>query len=338
MKRRIVGVFGIPMNVILIAVLIAACTMSFAAVLLFPRLKAENRTNQRLKDVRRKETNTKARSAAEDAAKRRKNVQDTLKEIEERSNSKRKNQITISIRIARAGLKMSKTTYFALSAFAAIAMGLIAIVAGAPHWAAAGLAFFGMLGLPRMVLSTLAKRRVKKFTEELPDAVDVIVRGVKAGLPLNDCLRVVAAEAKEPVAGEFLNIVESQQLGIPVGEAVQKMHENIPTAETNFFATVIAIQQTSGGSLSEALGNLSKVLRERKKMRNKVQAISAEAKSSALIIGALPILVGIAVSVMNPDFISPLFTTSLGHIIIGCGVGMMFTGTMVMRKMINFEV
>jgi len=157
-------------------------------------------------------------------------------------------------------------------------------------------------------------------------------------LPLNDGLKMVASESKEPLASEFRNVVETQQLGVPMAEAIQKISENLPMPETKFLATVISIQQTSGGSLSEALGNLSKILRERKKMKAKIKAISSEAKASAGIIGSLPVVVSVIVYIVSPDYISRLFENSTGHLILGIGFMMMFTGSMVMRKMINFEI
>src|SRR4029077_20114782 len=149
----------------------------------------------------------------------------------------------------------------------------------------------------------LKKRREQKFLHNFPDAVDVIVRGVKAGLPLGDCLRIIAAEAQEPVRGEFKVIVESQQVGISMGEACAKLHERMPLPEANFFGIVVGIQQKAGGNLSEALANLSRVLRDRKKMKAKIKAMSMEAKASAVIIGSLPVAVGLLVYLTSPDYI-----------------------------------
>ncbi len=134
----------------------------------------------------------------------------------------------------------------------------------------------------------MKKRREKKFLEGLPDAVDVIVRGIKAGLPLFDSIKVVAADAQEPVKSEFATIVETQAIGMPLGEACARLYDRMPVPEANFFGIVISIQQKAGGNLSEALGNLSKVLRDRKKMRAKIKAMSMEAKASAAIIGSMP--------------------------------------------------
>ena len=158
---------------------------------------------------------------------------------------------------------------------------------------ALGVGFAGGFGLPRWLLSFLKKRRENEIPRHIsPTRVDVIVRGIKAGLPLLDSLKIIALDAQEPIKSEFKAIVETQTIGMPIGEACAKLYERMPLPEANFFGIVISIQQKAGGNLSEALGNLSRVLRDRKKMKAKIQAMSMEAKASASIIGALPICVG----------------------------------------------
>ena len=208
------------------------------------------------------------------------------------------------------------------------------------RWRAArrgGLAFAGGFGLPRWALGFLKKRRENKFLEALPDAVDVIVRGIKAGLPLFESIKVVAADAPEPLRSEFLAIIETQAIGMPLGEACARLYDRMPLPEANFFGIVVSIQQKSGGNLSEALGNLSKVLRDRKKMREKIQAMSMEAKASAGIIGSLPPIVMFLVYLTTPGYISLLWTHPTGQLmLVGCVVWMS-VGIMVMKKMINFD-
>lgn len=201
-----------------------------------------------------------------------------------------------------------------------------------------GGAAVGIFGLPNWLLSFLRKRRISKFIEEFPGSIDVIIRGVKAGLPVADCFRVIASEGQEPVRGEFRRIIESQAIGLSVGEAVERFAERVPVPEASFFSIVINIQQKSGGNLSEALGNLSRVLRDRKKMKGKVKAMSSEAKASAGIIGSLPFLVGGAVYLTTPSYMMVLFTTNIGKIIIACGLLWMAIGVFIMRKMINFDI
>jgi Flp pilus assembly protein TadB len=203
--------------------------------------------------------------------------------------------------------------------------------------AAFGLAFAAGFGLPRWLLGYLKKRREKAFLKALPDAVDVIVRGIKAGLPLFESLKVVAADAPEPLKGEFLAIIETQAIGMPLGEACARLFDRMPLPEANFFGIVIAIQQKSGGNLSEALGNLSKVLRDRKKMAEKIQAMSMEAKASAGIIGSLPPIVMLLVYMSTPDYISLLWTHPTGQLMLAGCVVWMSCGIFVMKKMINFD-
>lgn len=328
------------MNVLIIAVLFAFSAMLLAVAFLLPKLQTEKRTGDRLKNIRNDQSVGKSRSSArnkaDEAAKRRKNVQETLKEIEEKG--KKNKTLSLSLRIEQAGLSITKPTFFMLSGISAIIFMLVGLIMKMPLLVTAGLFLIGGVGFPRFILNTLKKRRIKAFTNELPDAVDIIVRGIKAGLPLNDGMRVVANEAKEPLASEFRGVVEAQQLGIPMADAVQRLYDNIPIPETSFFATVIAIQSSSGGSLSEALGNLSKILRDRKKMKAKVKAISSEAKASAGIIGSLPIIVGSVVYIISPDYMDLLFTTQVGNMVLAAGAIWMTMGTFVMRGMINFDI
>ncbi|MBN8997850.1 MAG: type II secretion system F family protein, partial [Rhizobiales bacterium] len=182
------------------------------------------------------------------------------------------------------------------------------------------------------------KRRFQRFTDEFPNAVDVIVRGIKAGLPVADCLRVIASEAREPVRTEFRLIVDQQQgLGISLPDAVARLPDRVPLAEANFFAIVIAIQSRAGGNLAEALGNLSRVLRDRAKMRGKIKAMSMEAKASGWIIGALPGVVMTITYFTNPKYITLLFTDPIGNVILGCAIVWMLIGIFVMRRMIDFK-
>jgi tight adherence protein B len=199
------------------------------------------------------------------------------------------------------------------------------------------MAFAGAFGAPRWLLKFLKKRREAKFLKGFPDAVDIIVRGIKAGLPLLDSIRVITNDSPEPICSEFRAIIETQSFGLPLGEACAKLYERIPVAEANFFGIVISIQQKAGGNLSEALGNLSRVLRDRKKMKQKIQAMSMEAKASASIIACLPLAVMSLVYLTSPHYIELLWTEQLGRVMIGCCAAWMLIGVLVMRKMINFD-
>ena len=193
------------------------------------------------------------------------------------------------------------------------------------------------LGAPRFLLKRLRLRRINKFIANFPNAIDLIVRGVKSGLPLGDTMRIAANETAEPVRTEFRKIVESLSVGLTLPEAVDRMAERVPITETNFFSIVITIQGKAGGNLSEAIGNLSRVLRERKKMKGKISAMSMEAKASAAIIGAVPFLVVGALYASSPKYVSLLWTTTHGRIIAAIALGWMGVGVAMMKKMITFD-
>jgi tight adherence protein B len=305
-------------------------------VFVYPILSGERHVERRQASVVRSEPATRAQAAARAGVKtRREQLETTLKEFEDR-RKKTKNP-PLSVRISQAGLSLSPRQFMMISAvLGVIALG-VGLGADIGVFPAVGMSFAAALGLPRWLLGILKKRREKRFLELFPDAVDVIVRGIKAGLPVGDCLKIIATETQEPVRSEFQSIAETQAIGMPIGEACQKLYESIPLAEANFFGIVVTIQQRAGGNLSEALGNLSKVLRDRKRMAAKIQAMSMEAKASAGIIGSLPPAVMILVYLSSPDYIQLLWTSQTGRLMLaGCALWM-FVGVMVMKKMINFD-
>ncbi len=315
---------AVQISVVLLAVFSVGGVLAAA---LYPRLTGATKSNKRLESIATPKRKAADRLANADENRRKRSVEDTLKELEEaqKAKARRSQKPTLITRMRQAGLGWSKKTYFlvcVIAALATFAFGMLVLRFGLLP--CLGFAVSGGVLLPHFYVNFKRKKRLKKFTNEFPNAVDVIVRGVRAGLPLIDCLKVIAAEAQEPVRSEFQQIVEDQTLGMPLAEA-------------NFFAIVIVIQSRSGGSLSEALGNLSKVVRDRKKMDAKIRAMSAEAKSSAGIIGALPIVVAVLVYLTSPDYILLLFQTTTGNIVLaGCGLWMLM-GVLVMRKMINFD-
>ena len=304
----------------------------------YPKLSGGSKADKRVEIIAARVP--KDRRGANEEGRRRRNVEETLREIEENHKAKARKgaKPSLTLRMRQAGLSWSKKKYWLICAI--VGFGCFPLL-----WMGAGLgpvpAFgFGMaagIALPYYYVNFVRKRRMKKFSDEFANAVDVIIRGVKAGLPLIDCLKVIASEAQEPVRSEFQEIIEDQTLGLPLGDAVARLPERMPLAEANFFAIVIAIQSRSGGSLSEALTNLSKVLRDRKKMDGKIKAMSQEAKASAGIIGSLPIVVTVLIYLTSPDYISLLFTTTGGNITLAVSGVWMFIGVMVMRKMINFD-
>ena len=278
---------------------------------------------------------------AEDAATRRKNIASKLKQqqalINEKTGKSGSSKATLSVRIKRAGLSWTTRTFWMVSGIYGLSLCAVLLALNAPTFAAIAAGFVGAFGLPNWHVNFKAKRRMKAFLLEYPNALDVIVRGMKAGLPLNDCMVIISREAAEPVRSEFKQIVEQQQMGMQLPEAVAKMYERVPLPEVNFLAIMMAIQGQSGGNLSEPLSNLSKVVRDRRRMKAKIDAMSMEAKSSAAIIACLPVAVTILIYLSTPDYIALLFTEQLGNVLLGGCAVLMLTGTLVMRKMINFD-
>ena len=313
---------------------LAATTLGgLAWVFVYPLLSGERKAEHRRASIAKAEPV--ARQVDRNQRTRREQVEGSLREIEARSQKQKK--VALSTRLTQAGLSWSPQKFMIVSGALAVVCFAIAMLVGGGPLAGIGLAFAAGFGLPRWALSFLKTRREKNFLRALPDAVDVIVRGIKAGLPLFDSIKVVAADAPEPLKSEFLAIIETQAIGMPLGEACTRLFDRMPVPEANFFGIVISIQQKSGGNLSEALGNLSKVLRDRKKMAEKIQAMSMEAKASAGIIGSLPPIVMLLVYLSTPDYISLLWTHPTGQLMLcGCVVWMSI-GIFVMKKMINFD-
>jgi len=321
------------MNMMAVAFLAAIAVGGVAYVFLYPLLSGERQAEKRRASVA--QTAPAARAVRGQQRSRRDVIETTLKEFEERHNKKAK--LSLNTRIAQAGLSWSKQQFILISAAIGCGLFLAALVLGPGLLPAVAIAFAGAFGVPRWLLSYLKKRREQKFLDGFPDAVDIIVRGVKAGLPLLDCMKMITLEAPEPIKSEFRVIVDTQAIGMPLGEACGKLYERTPVAEANFFAIVVGIQQKAGGNLSEALGNLSRVLRDRKKMKAKIRAMSQEAKASAAIIGALPIAVMTLVYLTSHDYITLLFTDPLGHLMLAASAIWMTIGVLVMKKMINFD-
>lgn len=324
---------GMSSFVVIAMAMIAAGGVAY--VFIFPLLSGDRQREKRLEAVKSTKSAAAKREAHKQRAKSRK-VQDTLKDLEAKAKSGT-DRPNMKQRIQRAGLTMSVRAFIIISVSFGLFVGFVVFVGSGSALIGLACAFTAGFGIPRWLLGFMTRRRQNKFLNELPNAIDVIVRGVKAGLPLNDCLRIVASEAQEPVRSEFRDVIESQAIGVTAAEALTRMYKRIPVPEVNFFAITVGIQQTSGGNLSEALGNLSKVLRERKKMAGKIQAMSQEAKASAAIIGALPLIVMMLVYMTSPDYISLLWTERLGQIMMAGSAIWMTMGILVMKKMINFD-
>ena len=245
------------------AVLAALAVGGIAYAFLFDSIETEKKAGARLAGVKGAETNSKVRAGKRDKLtekdKRRKQVADSLGKLDEKNKDRQAAILNppLDTRLMQAGIDMTLSKFYMVSVVVGIGLAFISLVLGAPIYVVAGVGFVGAMGLPRMWVNRKRNKRMKQFLGEFPNSLDVIVRGIKSGLPVNDALRLIAAEAKEPVKSEFMRLVENQQMGMATADAIDRMYERVPLQEVNFFGIVIAIQAKAGGNLSEALGNLS---------------------------------------------------------------------------------
>ncbi len=270
------------------------------------------------------------------AGKRKKQIQDRLKQAEESRQKRRGSRIREQL--VFAGLKISPQQFLLYAGVGGLICMALAWWFSVPPILLPAVGLIAFLGLPKFVLGYLIKKRLKKFIAALPDAIDIIVRGVRSGLTVGECLNIIAQESPEPVGPEFRLVNEAIKLGMPMNDALQRMSDRFPSPEFRYFTIVLGTQQQTGGNLAETLAKLTDVLRQRKKMKDKVQAMSSEAKASAGIIGSLPLFVMGALSFLAPDYVALLFTTDTGNFLLAICVVVMGTGVMVMRKMINFDM
>jgi tight adherence protein B len=315
---------------------ISAAVMIY--ILSYPLLSGSSKTEKRIQGVTENRAKRNVRNAQVDqVSNRRKQVADTLKELEQKQ--KQREKLTMRMRLERAGLDVTVRVFWLVSMVAGASLGAITYMSlpGMNPLISVAVLFVGAFGLPRWLVNRMIKRRQNKFLDEFATSIDVIVRGVKSGLPLNECLNIIARESPSPIKEEFKELVEQQRIGIPLGDCFERMMTRMPLPEVNFFAIVIAIQAQAGGNLSEALGNLAGVLRDRKRMQAKVRALSAEAKASAGVLACLPFMVMIMVYLSTPSYIKILFTAKMGQFMLVCAAIWMTCGVLVMRKMINFK-
>lgn len=312
---------------------------ALAYALMYDSISNNKKSSDRIKSLQTgKNTKVKVQAKKVDEKHRRKARENALKNVEEqRTAGKKAASPPLRMKIAQAGMTLTVRNFYIISVVLAVVGFLVSFAAGAPLHIVGGISLVAGFGLPRFFVSFKRARRFKAFTTIFPNAIDVIVRGIRSGLPLNDCLRIIAMDADEPVRSEFRKMTEATQMGISVPEACDRLYESVPTPETNFFSIVIAIQSSAGGNLSEALSGLSKVLRERRKMADKIKAFSTEAKTSAAIIGALPFVVALAVFFTTPGYLDALWETQSGKNTLLFIAGSMGLGIAIMKKMINFK-
>ena len=273
------------------------------------------------------------------AAKQRAEIARKLKEAGDQQAEKKKDSTSIRELMIQAGIESPISRYWIGSViFAAIFWALISALTSWPQIAVVLVTFTAFLGMPRFFLKWKAARRQKKFLEQFADALDASVRLLQAGMPISEAIAMVSREFDGPLREEMQRIYDNQKIGVPLGAAALETAKRIPLTEVHMFATALQIQSETGSSLSEVLSNLSAVIRARFRLKRKIKALSSEAKASAGIIAALPILVTLGLYGVNPEYIGILFETKKGNIALGGAIFWMLCGVFIMKAMINFKV
>jgi tight adherence protein B len=275
-------------------------------------------------------------SAKTQTGMRRKDIEAKLKVAEQMKRQQR--GYKLQEKLIQAGVKTSPKRFWLYSVLSGLFFAVLVYAASRIVYTIPAALLVGMFGIPRFILRSMVNRRLKQFTANFANAIDLIVRGVKTGMTVAECLSIVGKEMPDPIGMEFRHITESIQMGVTMEECLNRLIARVPTNETRFFSIVLITQQTTGGNLAETLAKLAHILRDRKKMRDKIKALSSEAKSSAAIIGCMPFAVAGVLTFTAPDYVSLLVTTNAGNWCLVVGAGTMTTGILVMRKMINFEI
>lgn len=273
-------------------------------------------------------------SAVNTAEARRRQIVSSLRDQE---RAQKRARLALRSKLHQAGLAITVQQFWMAAGVFGFVVFVLAFLMHANPLVALLLGASSGVGAPLWVLGFLVGRRTKKFTSSFADAMDIVVRGIKSGLPVHDCLKIIGRETPEPLAGEFRRLVENIGIGLTLDQALDKLHESMPTSEVRFFSIVMNIQQKTGGNLAEALGNLSTVLRSRKLMREKIKALSSEATTSAGIIGSLPPGVVLLIWLTTPNYMAPMFSDHRGWLMLGGSAFWMALGIFVMSRMINFK-
>ncbi len=239
--------------------------------------------------------------------------------------------------LAQGNVDVRAGNFLMLCAVSALLLAAIAVIAGGQllfGWAGALIGFF----IPYAYASHMRTKRFQKFEETFPAAIDTLARAVRAGHAFTTALEMIANEVAEPVAGEFRQLFEEQKFGLPVRDALLNLADRIPLVDVKFFVTAVMLQRETGGNLAEILDNLSYVIRERFKILRQVRVHTAQGRLTMVLLMSLPPTIVVAMLVLNPGFIRPLFTDPIGHALIVGGITLQTMGYFVIRKIIRIQV
>lgn len=242
-------------------------------------------------------------------------------------------------RLVRAGLDITLGRYLSICGICGLVVaGLVAASGFLPTVGALFFGLFGAVGLPYCFISLLAKRRQSKFISLFPEAIDLMTRGIKSGLPISEAIKNAGEEIADPVGSEMRKVTDGVKMGNKIEDMLWESAVQLDLQEFKFFTVSLAIQSETGGNLAETLENLSNVLRGRRQLKLKIKALSSEAKASAYIIGSLPFVMGILIYLVNSNYIMDLFIDPRGHFLIGLGLASFAIGAVVMYRMVKFEI
>lgn len=245
----------------------------------------------------------------------------------------------VRARLQRTGYDISLGRYLGISFAVGIAMTAICVLAmDLPWFAALAAGFIAGAGLPHLYVGWLGARQRNRFTALFPDAIDLMVRGLRSGLPVTETIAACGREMSAPVGPEFRRIADAVRLGQTLEDSLWEAARRLDTPEFKFFVISLSVQKETGGNLGETLANLSEILRSRKQMRLKVKAMSSEARASAMILGGLPFMMFGIIYFLSPDYEAVLFTDPRGKMMLGAVLGLMGAGVLVMHKMVKFEI
>lgn len=265
-------------------------------------------------------------------------MKQSLRKVQYDLNNKRSLKEWLRYRLEISGVHMSVKRYVMMNFGIMLFVALMIMAGGLPPLMALLMGFVVGVGLPHMYLGRRINGRKKKFLKLFPDAIDLIVRGLRAGLPAPKSMQSVVEEIPEPISPVFREITEQVALGVALEKAMADIAKRLDMTEFNFFVTSIILQRETGGNLTEILSNLSEVLRQRHSMKLKIKALSSEARASATIVGSLPFLVFIIVSFTSPGYMTPLIDDYRGNIALAGAFASLFTGVFIMIRLAKFEI
>ncbi len=318
-------------------VLVVLCVVLLAALLLFGGTAGH--VDRRIDKIKLQQARSNPAAVEQSSAVRRERADSSFQFLDRFIKRALPRPDMLRTRLAQTGKKISIGEYVLASGVCGgLAWAVASVVAGQGPLTAGAAALFATIGLPHMVVGYLGRRRKAAFTALFPDAIDLIVRGLRSGLPVSESVRVVSDEIGAPVGEEFKRVVDAIGFGKAMDEAMWDVAKRIDTAEFKFFVVALTVQQETGGNLAETLENLSDVLRARKQMKLKIKALSSEPKASAWILGSLPFLMFGIIALLNFDYVSQLFIDPRGHTLVIGGLISQAIGIAVMMKMVRFEI